>query len=195
MSSYVFYKFKARRDESRINFDGTGISVFDLKKEIILANNLGKANDFDLVVLDGSTNEGASDSTSPVFICSLTQNQSTRTTPTSSPVLRPLSSNVSSPNLAKARLPFTSAVRVPQGHQRQRPNQARNTVVLARTALMDGTEETFQNVLMSRKNPRNPTYRANRRPTLHQCVSTFLNPLRGYWATRLMRHEPPGDQA
>ncbi|KAI0043019.1 hypothetical protein FA95DRAFT_503791 [Auriscalpium vulgare] len=35
----VFYKFK-----SRVTFDGTGIPVFDLKKEIILANNLGKAN-------------------------------------------------------------------------------------------------------------------------------------------------------
>ncbi len=40
-----------------MTFDGTGISVFDLKKEIILANNLSKANDFDLVVLD-STGEG-----------------------------------------------------------------------------------------------------------------------------------------
>ena len=37
-----------------MTFDGTGISVFDLKKEIILANNLTKANDFDLIVLDSS---------------------------------------------------------------------------------------------------------------------------------------------
>ena len=58
MASSVFYKFKSQRDESRVNFDGTGISVFDLKKEVILANNLGKANDFDLVVLDPSSNEG-----------------------------------------------------------------------------------------------------------------------------------------
>lgn len=60
MSSSVFYKFKSRKDESRVNFEGTGISVFDLKKEIIVANNLGKANDFDLVILDGPANEGAS---------------------------------------------------------------------------------------------------------------------------------------
>ena len=33
--------------------------MFDLKKEIILANNLGKANDFDLAVFDSSSNEGA----------------------------------------------------------------------------------------------------------------------------------------
>ncbi|KIP03005.1 hypothetical protein PHLGIDRAFT_78264 [Phlebiopsis gigantea 11061_1 CR5-6] len=57
MASSVFYKFKSRKDESRVNFDGTGISVFDLKKEIILANNLGKANDFDLCIYDNSSNE------------------------------------------------------------------------------------------------------------------------------------------
>ena len=60
MASSVFYKFKSQREESKVSFDGTGISVFDLKKEIILANNLGKASDFDLVVLDGSSGEGLS---------------------------------------------------------------------------------------------------------------------------------------
>lgn len=58
MASSVFYKFKSSRDESKVTFDGTGISVFDLKKEIILANNLGKANDFDLALFDSSSNEG-----------------------------------------------------------------------------------------------------------------------------------------
>ncbi|GBE86442.1 Uncharacterized RING finger protein [Sparassis crispa] len=57
MASSVFYKFKSQKDESRVTFDGTGISVFDLKKEIILANNLGKANDLDLAVLDSSSGE------------------------------------------------------------------------------------------------------------------------------------------
>ena len=59
MSSSVFYKFASQRTESRVTFDGTGISVFDLKKEIILANSLGKANDFDLFIYD-SSNQGAS---------------------------------------------------------------------------------------------------------------------------------------
>ena len=58
MASSVFYKFKSSRDESKVTFDGTGISVFDLKKEIILANNLGKAHDFDLALFDSSSNEG-----------------------------------------------------------------------------------------------------------------------------------------
>ncbi|TFY78644.1 hypothetical protein EWM64_g5368, partial [Hericium alpestre] len=57
MASSVFYKFRSQRDESRVTFDGTGISVFDLKKEVILANNLGKANDFDLAILDKSSGE------------------------------------------------------------------------------------------------------------------------------------------
>ncbi|RPD64224.1 DWNN-domain-containing protein [Lentinus tigrinus ALCF2SS1-7] len=62
MASSVFYRFRSQRDESRVTFDGTGISVFDLKKEIIIANNLGKANDFDLVVLDSSGEEYKDDS-------------------------------------------------------------------------------------------------------------------------------------
>ncbi|KAI0285796.1 DWNN domain-containing protein [Russula aff. rugulosa BPL654] len=57
MASSVFYKFKSQREESKVSFDGTGISVFDLKKEIILANNLGKSSDFDLLVFDGSSGE------------------------------------------------------------------------------------------------------------------------------------------
>ena len=57
MASSVYYKFKSQKDESKIKFDGTGISVFDLKKEIIIANNL-KANDFDLLVFDPSTDQG-----------------------------------------------------------------------------------------------------------------------------------------
>lgn len=66
MASSVFYKFKSQRDESRVTFDGTAISVFDLKKEIIIANNLGKANDFDLYVYDASTNQGTF--TSVIFV-------------------------------------------------------------------------------------------------------------------------------
>ncbi len=60
MASSVFYKFKSQREESKVSFDGTGISLFDLKKEIILANSLGKSSDFDLVVFDGSSGEGLS---------------------------------------------------------------------------------------------------------------------------------------
>jgi protein MPE1 len=67
MASSVFYKFKSQREESRVTFDGTGISVFDLKKEIILANNLGKANDFNLAVFDSSSNEGVLTLLSPSF--------------------------------------------------------------------------------------------------------------------------------
>lgn len=58
MASSVFYRFNSRKDESRVTFDGTGISVFDLKRDIILAHNLAKANDFDLKVIDGDSKEG-----------------------------------------------------------------------------------------------------------------------------------------
>jgi protein MPE1 len=58
MASSVYYKFKSERAESRITFDGTGISVFDLKKEVILARNLQKVGDVDIALLDAH-NQGA----------------------------------------------------------------------------------------------------------------------------------------
>ncbi|KAE9394722.1 DWNN-domain-containing protein [Gymnopus androsaceus JB14] len=63
MASSVFYKFNSRKDESRVSFDGTGISVFDLKRDIILAHNMAKANDFDLKVIDGDSKEEILDDT------------------------------------------------------------------------------------------------------------------------------------
>jgi protein MPE1 len=48
MSSSVFYKFKNSKEPERIVFDGTGISVFELKREIITASGLGDGTDFDL---------------------------------------------------------------------------------------------------------------------------------------------------
>ncbi|KAF9017386.1 DWNN-domain-containing protein [Hymenopellis radicata] len=57
MASSVFYRWKSRKDESRVTFDGTGITVFDLKRDIILANNMSKANDFDLYLYDFNTEQ------------------------------------------------------------------------------------------------------------------------------------------
>lgn len=56
--SNIFYKFKSARDYDTLAFDGTGISVFDLKKEIITAKKLGKGMDFDLAIYHAQTNEG-----------------------------------------------------------------------------------------------------------------------------------------
>ncbi|KAF8327187.1 DWNN domain-containing protein [Cantharellus anzutake] len=61
MASSVSYKFKSQKNESKIAFDGTGISVFDLKKEMILANNFGKAVDFDLLLYDQAGKEYTDD--------------------------------------------------------------------------------------------------------------------------------------
>lgn len=59
MSSFVFYKFKSQKEPSRILFDGTGISVWDLKKEIIMENKMGKGADFDFAIYNADTEEGA----------------------------------------------------------------------------------------------------------------------------------------
>ena len=58
MSSSVFFRFKSQKEPSRIMFDGTGISVFDLKRDIIAANRLGDGTDFELVISSEDTNEG-----------------------------------------------------------------------------------------------------------------------------------------
>lgn len=109
MASSVFYKFKSQRDESRVTFDGTGISVFDLKKEIILANNLAKANDFDLAIYDRSSNEGAllpEPSHSPQQLCTHHHAfQNTKMILLSYRVPRQSSLNVCSCDKEKAKLP------------------------------------------------------------------------------------------
>ncbi|GAA5870741.1 hypothetical protein JCM16303_001571 [Sporobolomyces ruberrimus] len=56
-SSFVFYRFKSQREPSRIAFDGTAISVWDLKKEIIAENKMGKGADFDFAIYNADTEE------------------------------------------------------------------------------------------------------------------------------------------
>lgn len=58
MSSSVFFRFKSQKEPSRVAFDGTGISVFELKREIITMNRLGDGTDFELVISSEGTNEG-----------------------------------------------------------------------------------------------------------------------------------------
>ena len=58
MSSSVFFKFKSQKEPSRVTFDGTGISVFELKREIISINRLGDGTDFELAVYNEDSNEG-----------------------------------------------------------------------------------------------------------------------------------------
>lgn len=48
MSSIIYYRFLHQKNNSVILFDGTAISAFDLKREIILQNQLGQGYDFDL---------------------------------------------------------------------------------------------------------------------------------------------------
>ncbi|KAK7552485.1 DWNN domain-containing protein [Phyllosticta citricarpa] len=66
MSSSVFFKFKSSKEPQRITFDGTGISVFELKREIINATGLGDGTDFDLSIYTDDTNEEYDDDTTIV---------------------------------------------------------------------------------------------------------------------------------
>jgi len=58
MTSSVFFKFKSSKEPQRIAFDGTGITVFELKREIITISGLGDGSDFDLSIYAEDSNEG-----------------------------------------------------------------------------------------------------------------------------------------
>jgi len=58
MSSSVFFRFKSHKESTRVTFDGTGISVFELKRQIIVLNRLGDGTDFDFSIYNADTNEG-----------------------------------------------------------------------------------------------------------------------------------------
>ena len=58
MASSVFYRFKSQKEPSRVTFDGTGISVFELKRAIIEMSNLGDGSDFELTLSSSDGNEG-----------------------------------------------------------------------------------------------------------------------------------------
>ena len=58
MSSSVFFRFKNQKDVQRVTFDGTGISVFELKRDIINMSRLGDGTDFDFNIYNLDTNEG-----------------------------------------------------------------------------------------------------------------------------------------
>lgn len=61
MASSVFFKFKSQREPTRVEFDGTGISVFELKREIIIKSGLGDGTDFDLFIYTDDNSEGKND--------------------------------------------------------------------------------------------------------------------------------------
>lgn len=64
MSGVIYYKFKSQKDPSRITFDGTiGMSVFDVKREIIMQKKLGNGLDFDLLLYNANSNEEYDDDT------------------------------------------------------------------------------------------------------------------------------------
>jgi protein MPE1 len=58
MSSSVFFKFKSQKEPTRVEFDGTGISVFELKRDIILKSGLGDGTDFDLAIYSEDGSDG-----------------------------------------------------------------------------------------------------------------------------------------
>ena len=54
----VHFRFKSMKDAQRVTFDGTDISVWELKREIMIIMKLGDGKDFDLALYKDNTDEG-----------------------------------------------------------------------------------------------------------------------------------------
>src|SRR2546421_1488888 len=54
----VHFRFKSMKDAQRVTFDGTDISVWELKREIMTIMKLGDGKDFDLALYKDNTDEG-----------------------------------------------------------------------------------------------------------------------------------------
>lgn len=57
----IHFKFKSSVNYDSVGFEGSGIPVWELKKEIIEIKKLGASTDFDLVVTNAQTNEDYTD--------------------------------------------------------------------------------------------------------------------------------------
>lgn len=75
MASSVFFKFKSQKEPTRVEFDGTGISVFELKREIITKSGLGDGTDFDLSIYTDDNSEGKSTESSQIMLQDINSSQ------------------------------------------------------------------------------------------------------------------------
>ncbi|ROW09981.1 hypothetical protein VPNG_06583 [Cytospora leucostoma] len=67
MTSSVYVKFMSQKEPRRIEFDGTGISVFELKRDIIIKNGLDRSGtDFDLALYNEDGSEEYDDDTTVI---------------------------------------------------------------------------------------------------------------------------------
>lgn len=55
--SIIHYKFRSAKDYSSVNFDGAALSLFELKRDILIANKL-KGTDFDIILSNAQSDEG-----------------------------------------------------------------------------------------------------------------------------------------
>ncbi|KAI7258340.1 DWNN-domain-containing protein [Hortaea werneckii] len=66
MSSSIFYRFKSQKDPQPITFDGTSLSVFEVKREVIALSKLGDGADFDLEIYTPESSEKYDDDTTQI---------------------------------------------------------------------------------------------------------------------------------
>lgn len=57
MSSVIYYKFRAAQDYDKVTFEGTSLSVWELKQEIAKAKKLGPMEEYDLEIANAQTGQ------------------------------------------------------------------------------------------------------------------------------------------
>ncbi|KAK3717999.1 Protein mpe1 [Vermiconidia calcicola] len=66
MSSSIFFRFKSQKEPLQITFDGTSLSVFEVKRDIITLSRLGDGTDFDLEIYAADSNDKYDDDTTQI---------------------------------------------------------------------------------------------------------------------------------
>lgn len=79
MSSSIFFRFKSQKDNLSITFDGTSLSVFEVKRDIIGISKLGDGTDFDLEIYSADNTSESEQTNTIILMYLLTYLQDTMT--------------------------------------------------------------------------------------------------------------------
>jgi hypothetical protein len=58
MSSIIHFRFRSDKDFGTVKFDGSSLTMSDLKLEIVRQKKLGGVSDTELIISDAQTGEG-----------------------------------------------------------------------------------------------------------------------------------------
>lgn len=176
MSSSIFYRFKSWKDSQQITFDGTSLSVFEVKRDIITLQRLGDGTDFDLEIYASDTNESESIATDP-FAARRTPltgpeyDDDTTQIPRSSTVIaRRLPASRSGAGKAARYVTGKMPVNARNAHRIEQPTRSSATPTAHGTTAGNGKPLTEEEQLQSLLNASTETWKAEQESMSHKPV-------------------------